>query len=98
MHIEENWVIAYPSGYKALFSPQVTSNNQDVISSPHKCLTETVTFTEECLGDKVCHRMGNPSMFPVNDILSKLSEEFYFSFSTLIPISFYLSRNRALNK
>lgn len=44
VRIGENGVIAYQSGYKALFSLQVTFNNQDIISFPHKCLTEIVNF------------------------------------------------------
>lgn len=98
MRIGENGITAYQSGYIELSPLRVTSNNQDVISFPHKYLTEIVTFTEECFGLKVCHRMGNSSMFPVNDILSKLFEGIYFPFSTLIPVSFYISRNRVLNK
>lgn len=96
MRIGENGLTAYQSGYKEL--SRVTSDNQDVISFPHKYLTEIVTVIEECLGLKVCHRMGNSSMLPVNDILSKLFEGIYFPFSTLIPVSFYISRNRVFNK
>lgn len=98
MRIGENGITVYQSGYKELSPLPVISNNQDVISFPHKYLTETLTSIEECLGLKVCHRMGNSSMFPVNDILSKLFEGIYFPFSTLIPVSFYISRNGVLNK
>lgn len=36
--------MAYQSGYKALFSLQVTTYNQDVISFSHTCFTEIVNF------------------------------------------------------
>lgn len=62
----EKGITAYQSGYRALFPLQITSSNKDVISFPQKCLTKIATFTKECLGHKVSHRMGNPSICHMN--------------------------------